>query len=270
MAEYTKVFDNPYPDGWKDLPSEETPITASALQEHTDAIENIENYLEENPIGGGGSSDVQWNQIQTDGAKIAEIIIDGISTNVFAPTGGSGSSIPWTYIKDIDLSGNNAVSIPELDDYDEFYIHSDTDFDILNQYFIKDVTPRINVGAFSSTTYYCLVLGTIDWTNKTIKKDAYAHNGWSTSCKFKLYGRKLTSSGGTSDYSELTNKPKIEDVELNGDMTLEDLGIQFKVNAEHKLNGMYISYTKEKSVTAKLNELDAIVGQANDLLEGAL
>lgn len=91
MAQYTKVFENPYPDGWKNLPSEETPITASALQEHTDAIENIENYLEENPIGGGGGggSAVEWNQIQTDGKKIAEISIDGATQDVFAPNGGA-------------------------------------------------------------------------------------------------------------------------------------------------------------------------------------
>lgn len=63
MAEYTKVFENPYPDGWKNLPSEETPITADALQEHTDAIENIEQYLADNPISGGGggsSADVKY------------------------------------------------------------------------------------------------------------------------------------------------------------------------------------------------------------------
>lgn len=55
MAEYTKVFENPYPEGWKNSPSHETPITANALQEHTDAIENIEQYLEDNPIGGGSA-----------------------------------------------------------------------------------------------------------------------------------------------------------------------------------------------------------------------
>lgn len=127
--------------------------------------------------------------------KKGTLVLNGVSYSG-SGSSGSGSSIPWTFIKEIDLSGNAAVSIPEFNDYDEFYIHSDTDFDILNQYFIKDVTQRINVGAYSSSTYYCLVLGTIDWTNKTIKKDAYAHAGWSTSCKFKLYGRKLISSGG--------------------------------------------------------------------------
>lgn len=267
--------------------------TAPALNETnlnaiSKAIDDIDNRLikvANSGGGGGGGSSVEWNQLKKDGEKIAEITIDGETTEVFAPEGGSGastwsevaekpfstigsgltvendvlialggggSSIPWTYIKDIDLSGTNAVSIPEFANYDEFYIHSDTDFDILNQYFIKDVTQRINVGAFSSTSYYCLVLGTIDWNNKTIKKDAYAHSGWSTSCKFKLYGRKLTASGGsggTSDYSELTNKPQINNVELSGNKSLAELNI---------------------ASASDLQDLSDIVGTVNTLLEGAL
>lgn len=88
MAEYTKVFENPYPNGWEDLPSENTPITAEALQEHTDAIEHLEEYLEENPIMDG--TDVQWNQIVESGEEIAEITIDGETTKVYAPKGGGG------------------------------------------------------------------------------------------------------------------------------------------------------------------------------------
>ena len=42
---YTKVFTNPYPGGWENLPSIRTPIIAQALQQHTNAIINIENYL---------------------------------------------------------------------------------------------------------------------------------------------------------------------------------------------------------------------------------
>lgn len=55
MAEYTKQFVNPYPDGWKDLPDDSTPITAAALQQHTNAIESVEQYLEDNPIGSGSA-----------------------------------------------------------------------------------------------------------------------------------------------------------------------------------------------------------------------
>lgn len=39
-------FVDPYPNGWENSPSEDTPITAAALQAHTDAIANIETYVE--------------------------------------------------------------------------------------------------------------------------------------------------------------------------------------------------------------------------------
>lgn len=46
MARFTKEFENPYPSGWANLPSEDTPITADALQEHTDSADRVESYLE--------------------------------------------------------------------------------------------------------------------------------------------------------------------------------------------------------------------------------
>lgn len=46
---YEKKFVNPYPDGWIDLPEEETPVDAEAMQKITDGIEGIDNYLSENP-----------------------------------------------------------------------------------------------------------------------------------------------------------------------------------------------------------------------------
>ena len=50
MSTYTKIFTNPYPNGWENLPSIRTPIIAQALQQHTNAIINIENFLGDNPI----------------------------------------------------------------------------------------------------------------------------------------------------------------------------------------------------------------------------
>lgn len=41
-------------------------------------------------IGGSGGDSVQWTQIQSTGTKIAEIEINGTSTNVYAPNGGGG------------------------------------------------------------------------------------------------------------------------------------------------------------------------------------
>ena len=43
--------------------------------------------------GGGGGSQVAWTQIQQSGTQIAKITIDGVETNIFAPTSGGGSGI---------------------------------------------------------------------------------------------------------------------------------------------------------------------------------
>lgn len=52
------------------------------------------------PSGGSGST-VVWTQIQQSGTKIATITIDGVDTDVYAPTGGSGGgdTVTWTQIQ---------------------------------------------------------------------------------------------------------------------------------------------------------------------------
>ena len=57
--------------------------------------------------GGGGSGDtVSWNQIQTStgSTKIAEISINGFSTDVYAPSGGGGSYTAGNGIDSTDLA----------------------------------------------------------------------------------------------------------------------------------------------------------------------
>lgn len=57
----------------------------------------------------GTKSAVVWNQIQTTGTKIAEITIDGgLPTDVYAPTGGGGSS--YTAAAPISISAQNEIS----------------------------------------------------------------------------------------------------------------------------------------------------------------
>lgn len=63
MAEYTPTYTKPYPDGWKDLPTKETPVTAEIMDAYDGAIENIENYLAENPIESGGGGDVDLTDL---------------------------------------------------------------------------------------------------------------------------------------------------------------------------------------------------------------
>ncbi len=51
-----------------------------------------------------------------------------------------------------------------------------------------------------------------------------------------------SSASGTSNYEELENKPKINNVELNGNKTLDELGINIPTNSDFTLSGL-----KEKS-----------------------
>lgn len=46
MAVYRSSFVDPYPNGWKDLPVQLTPIDAAALQAMCDGIKAIDNYLD--------------------------------------------------------------------------------------------------------------------------------------------------------------------------------------------------------------------------------
>lgn len=50
-----------------------------------------------------------------------------------------------------------------------------------------------------------------------------------------------SEGGGTANYNDLTNKPQINSVELVGNKTLNDLGIQPVINAEHMLSYTLVS-----------------------------
>jgi hypothetical protein len=59
--------------------------------------------------GGGGGSTVSWTQIQQTGTKIAEIDIDGTSTNVYAPNGGgSGNEL---YLNNGQIGSDSGVYV---------------------------------------------------------------------------------------------------------------------------------------------------------------
>lgn len=46
MSVYRTSFVDPYPNGWKDLPQQLTPIDAAALQAMSDAIKTMDNFLD--------------------------------------------------------------------------------------------------------------------------------------------------------------------------------------------------------------------------------
>lgn len=57
-------------------------------------------------------------------------------------------------------------------------------------------------------------------------------------------------SGGTSDYTELTNKPQINGVTLNGNKTLEQLGLE----VDDTLDDTSENPIQNKAVTEELNK----------------
>ena len=127
-------FQKPYPYGWEDGSEGRTPITAAVLNGAYDGyLETLNSWavavnadldtiveVEANPedtatesllklkigstiygvSGGSGGSSVSWNQIQTStgGTKIAEVTIDNVTTNVYAPT-DTGDSVSWSEVQ---------------------------------------------------------------------------------------------------------------------------------------------------------------------------
>ena len=96
--------------------------------------------------GGGGGDSVSWNQIEQSGTKIAEIEINGTTTDVFAPDGGGGgggyivideTSAPvMTYDTDyVEISNHNFVLVTE-------WTATSTSVSIVTGYCTK-VTPYI-------------------------------------------------------------------------------------------------------------------------------
>lgn len=69
-----------------------------------------------------------------------------------------------------------------------------------------------------------------------------------------------TSSGGTTDYEQLENLPKINGVELLGDKSTSELGIEFP--------DLYNYYTKEETDSVIDKRIDDTLGDIETLLGG--
>lgn len=51
-----------------------------------------------------------------------------------------------------------------------------------------------------------------------------------------LLAASIAGGGGTTNYDDLTNKPSINSVELSGNKSLSDIGIQSEIDSSHKLS----------------------------------
>ena len=157
------------------------------------------------------SSSVEWNQIQTEGIKIAEVTIDGIATEIFAPNGGVGSGIVVDTLIDATITTTDSYELSaNIDNYDMLIVTGMT---------------HIN-----SSDYEQL-------NSLIIMKDDYyieAVDGWSHSLNFSI-------SGNTRRVVFNFNNGKLNVVKIENAVLKKIYGIKF-VNQQHEYS------TEEKVV----------------------
>lgn len=98
---YTPIFQKPYPDGWENLPSEDTPITAEVLDGYDDAIVNIEDYLENNAI----PTDIEdLGDINITTPTDGQALIYDSASNKWVNGAGGGGSSTLSGLTDVTIS----------------------------------------------------------------------------------------------------------------------------------------------------------------------
>ena len=90
----------------------------------------------------------------------------------------------------------------------------------------------------------------IDFTARCMAAEALANGG----------------SGGTSDYTQLTNKPSINSVELDGNKTSANLGLQSAIDSTHKLDADLVDDTSSTNKFATAAELAQIETNKTNIL----
>jgi hypothetical protein len=167
-SQYSKVFTNPYPSGWENLPSVKTPIIAQALQQHTNAIEAIEAFLDSYPMP-TKLSDLENDSILP--TKVSDLINDlGFVTSDKVPKKLSqmtndlefitAAQIPQNlsdYINDIGFITTAVNSLLNYYLKSETYSKNEINnlFNRVKQFDVK-VVNELPLNDISDTTIYCI------------------------------------------------------------------------------------------------------------------
>ena len=128
----------------------------------------------------GGGSEVNWNQIETSGTHIADITINGETTEVYAPEGGGsvteyGTTEEFAAYKE-DPTVPVGTEYLVTDDYTEYSNdYSDTEV-IIGKYFGKNLYRRV-VKLTSTTTGEHRLPYDLSFVGEMVKVDAMA-NGY--------------------------------------------------------------------------------------------
>ena len=107
---YEKIFTPTYPNGWEDIPSHDTPVTAAIMDDYDDAIVHIEDYLVNNPIGGGTAAATTYDNTES---GLDSTDVQGAIDELAAGAGGS-TAATTTY--DNTESGLEAENVQDAID----------------------------------------------------------------------------------------------------------------------------------------------------------
>lgn len=154
----------------------------------------------------------------------------------------SGSNIPFLFINSIThLSGNFAAvknAIASKTPFELYYVNMLGYYDVAapEVCFVSGESIQATFHFESTTANHTVVQTTITPTGVSAATRYYSYqeqlvsgtniktiNGESILGEGNL---EISGSGGTTDYTQLTNKPQINSVELSGNKSLSDLGIQ--------------------------------------------
>ena len=91
-------------------PSYSEDADISVINSNMDIIDSKMKEIEDKAGTGGGGSSVEWNQIQTTGSKIAEVTIDGTTTEVYAPSESGGGVDIESEVIDIRLKADGTTA----------------------------------------------------------------------------------------------------------------------------------------------------------------
>lgn len=94
---------------WENSPSTKTPLNETNLNNIEDGVSELDDRVVELSHT---KSSVDWVQLRKSGTKIAEVTIDGVKKDVFAPNGSGGGGGGTTDYEDLDNKPSiNGVSL---------------------------------------------------------------------------------------------------------------------------------------------------------------
>lgn len=208
-GDYDDLTDKPsIPSKTSDLTNDSGFITSSSLPTKLSDLTNDE-----------GFTATSWNQITGSGTKIAEITIDGTTTDVYAPTGGGGT------VTDVTVNGTSVVSsgvaaviVPtktsDLNNDSDFvsdasYVHTDNNFTTAEKTKLSGIESGAEVNVQS------------DWSQSDNTADDYIKNKPTIPTKTS----DLNNDSGFLDSSDITvtqiqtTGTKIATIDVDGTST---------------------------------------------------